>query len=301
MTRDQVPDRHVPAGYDVAGHLARLESHGLTIVEDFLSASRLTRFREGLKPWLGTYRGRNSFEGLATERVYTLVGRGAVFAEIAADPRLLAVLDGLLLPNYLLSANHAICVYPGEKAQALHFDDVFYPFPRPRPAVSISVIGAIDAFTPENGGTVLYPGSHKWTPERCDELRSALARGEATADTESAVHLTMPAGAICIFPGTLLHGAGANRTDRPRLSFTNQYCEPWARPQENFYLGVPKDAVRGMSRDMQVLLGYELRRPGDIMGQVGGYHPAKALDPAWIPPVLREPPARAEPPQGPLT
>ena len=45
--------------------------------------------------------------------------------------------------------------YPGEKAQALHFDDVFYPFPRPRPAISISVIGAIDAFTPENGGTVL--------------------------------------------------------------------------------------------------------------------------------------------------
>ena len=43
----------------------------------------------------------------------------------------------------------AICIYPGEKAQALHFDDGFYPFPRPRPAISISVIGAIDAFTGE--------------------------------------------------------------------------------------------------------------------------------------------------------
>src|SRR5215471_2630982 len=41
-----------------------------------------------------------------------------------------------------------------ETAQALLFDDSFYPFPRPRRALSIRVIGAIDAFTPENGGTV---------------------------------------------------------------------------------------------------------------------------------------------------
>jgi len=80
---------------------------------------------------------------------------------------------------------------------------------------------------------------------------------------------------------------GANRSNAPRLAFTNQYCEPWARPQENFYLGVPKEKVRAMSREMQILLGYELRRPGDIMGQVGGYHPIKTLDPDFVLPVLR--------------
>jgi len=55
----------------------------------------------------------------------------------------------------LLSADHAICIYPGEQMQAEHFDDVF-PRSRGR-AISISVIGAIDAFTPENGGTVALP------------------------------------------------------------------------------------------------------------------------------------------------
>ena len=97
----------------------------------------------------------------------------------------------------------------------------------------------------------------------------------------------MPPGAICVFQGTLLHGGGAIRSNAPRLAFTNQYCEPWARPQENFYLGVPKEKVRAMSREMQILLGYELRRPGDIMGQVGGYHPIKTLDPDFVLPVLR--------------
>ena len=238
-------------------------------------------------PYLNTYRGRNSFEGLATERVYTLVGRGRIYEEIACDHRLLAILDRLLVPNYLLSADHAICIYPGEKAQALHFDDGFYPFPRPRPAISISVIGAIDAFTPENGGTVLYRGSHKWPSERIQAVRESVARGEIGAAAEHRMQLAMPPGALCVFQGTLLHGGGANRTDAPRLAFTNQYCEPWARPQENFFLGVPKERVRKMSREMQTLLGYELLPPANIMGQVSGYHPIKTLDPDFVLPILR--------------
>ena len=279
--------RTVPPGFDLARHMAELDTQGFTIIEDYLSPAQLQRFREGLAPSLGTYRGRNPFEGLTTERVYTLVGRGAVFEEAASDPRLLAILDQLLAPNYLLSADHAICIYPGEKAQRLHSDDSFYPFPRPRPSIIISTIGAIDAFTPENGGTVMYRGSHKWPAERVRALMVALDRGESTPDTQAVNYLTMPAGAICVFQGTLVHGAGANKSGSPRLAYTNHYCEPWARPQENFYLGVPKEKVRGMSREMQILLGYELRNPGSIMGQVGGYNPAKTLDPAFVLPVLR--------------
>jgi ectoine hydroxylase-related dioxygenase (phytanoyl-CoA dioxygenase family) len=97
----------------------------------------------------------------------------------------------------------------------------------------------------------------------------------------------MPAGAICVFQGTLIHGAGANNSDAPRLAYTNHYCEPWARTQENFYLGVSKERVRLMSPELQILMGYELRRPMDIMGQVGGYHPAKTLDPSFVLPVER--------------
>jgi ectoine hydroxylase-related dioxygenase (phytanoyl-CoA dioxygenase family) len=287
MTEYLTGRRQLPPDFDVDAHLARLDEDGFTIVENYMSTGQLLRFREGLKPYLGTYRGRNPFEGRATERVYTLVGRGKVYEEIASDHRLLAILDRLLAPTYLLSADHAICIYPGEKAQALHFDDSFYPFPRPRRAISISVIGAIDAFTPENGGTVLYRGSNKWSSERIQALRDVLARGRMSADAECRTQLGMPPGTICVFQGTLLHGGGANRTDAPRLAFTNQYCEPWARTQENFFLGVPKEKVRGMSREMQILLGYELRRPGEIMGQVGGYHPIKTLDPNFVLPILR--------------
>jgi ectoine hydroxylase-related dioxygenase (phytanoyl-CoA dioxygenase family) len=287
MTGDLTERRRLPLGFDVATHLVRLDKDGFSVIDDFMSKEQLTQFRAGLKPYLGSHRGRNPFEGLMTERVYTLVGRGKVYEEIASDHRLLAILDRLLAPNYLLSADHAICIYPGETAQALHFDDNFYPFPRPRPAISITVIGAIDAFTPENGGTVLYRGSHKWSSQRIKQVREAVARGDLVAEAECRLELAMPAGALCVFQGTLLHGGGANRTAAPRLAFTNHYCEPWARPQENFFLGVPQERVRDMTREMQILLGYELLPPSNIMGQISGYHPIKALEPGFVLPVLR--------------
>ena len=222
MSTDVTEPRQLPSGFDPDGHLARLEADGFTIVEDYLSGEQLVRFRDGLTGSLGRYRGRNRFEGLATERVYTLVGRGKIYEEIASDHRLLVILDRLLAPGYLLSADQAICIYPGEQAQAVHFDDSFYPFPRPRRAISISVIGAIDAFTPENGGTVLYRGSHKWPSQRIQLVREAVARGDADTETGQRTPLAMPPGAICIFQGTLLHGGGANRSNAPRLAFTNQ-------------------------------------------------------------------------------
>jgi ectoine hydroxylase-related dioxygenase (phytanoyl-CoA dioxygenase family) len=91
-----------------------------------------------------------------------------------------------------------------------------------------------------------------------------------------------------VFPGTLLHRGGANVTDKPRLAFTNQYCEPWARPQENFWLSVPKEQVREMSPRLQALLGYEIAPP--FLGMVTASHPAKALEPDWLPPIVAQRP-----------
>jgi len=69
MTEYQTGLRRMPPGFDLDGHLARLDADGFTIVKDYLGEDQLARFREDLKPYLNAYRGRNSFEGLATERV----------------------------------------------------------------------------------------------------------------------------------------------------------------------------------------------------------------------------------------
>jgi ectoine hydroxylase-related dioxygenase (phytanoyl-CoA dioxygenase family) len=267
--------------FDADVHAAQIREQGYTVIEDFMDEPALAAFRQTLAPYLGSHRGRNDFEGFETERVYTLVARGKVFEDLATDPRLMALLSRFLEGNFLLSATHAINLKPGETAQSIHTDDGFYHQPRTSPAVGYSVIGAIDAFTAANGATEVIPGSHLWSDEELAERRKDPKALEAML-----VPMEVPAGACFVFPGKLLHRGGANRTDRPRLAFTNQYCAGWARPQENFFLSVPKEIVRTMSPRAQALLGYELWP--SFMGMVTGSHPAKALAPDWIPPIVTQ-------------
>ncbi|MFN3513972.1 MAG: phytanoyl-CoA dioxygenase family protein [Phenylobacterium sp.] len=266
-------------GFDLDAHAERLRVEGFTVIEDFATPEDLAEAREALRPHLGSHRGRNAFEGFTTERVYTLVARGAVFERLTAEPRLMALLERFLQPGFLLTASQAICIHPGEAAQALHTDDGFYRQPRPRPAISYSVIVAVDEFTETNGATDIIPGSHAWS----DAEIAALDPAEAL---KLARPMVMPAGAAVVFAGTLVHRGGANRSDAPRLAFTNQYCEPWARTQENFYLGVPREQVKAMSPRLQDLLGYNIWPP--FMGQVTGSHPLKSLEDGWTTPVTRQ-------------
>lgn len=266
-----------PPSFDLDAHLRELDAQGYTVLRDFLPPEEVRAVREGLKPYLGSHKGRNNFEGYKTERVYTLVARGVVFERIAEDARVMALCARYLHPGFLLTASQAICIYPGEAPQPLHYDDGFYTIPRPRPAVSISTIAAVDAFTADNGGTEIIPGSHRWDDEKVAGLFDGILSGKvAAAELErQLVPVEMPVGACVVFLGTLVHRGGANRSNAPRLAFSNQYCQPWARTQENFFLGVPPALARKMSPRLQNLLGYNVWPP--FMGHVTASHPLKTL------------------------
>ena len=267
-----------PHAFDLDARAAELTRDGFTVIEDFLSPEALAEARDRIDALSGQHRGRNAFEGFSTERIYTLVARGAVFERMTEDPRVLALLDRFLLPGYLLTASQSIRILPGEAAQALHIDDSFYRLPRPRPAVSLTLIAAIDAFTAENGATDILPGSHLW-----DEARAAEAI--AAGGGPGLIPAVMPAGAAIVLQGNLIHRGGANRSAAARLAVTNQYCQPWARPQENFFLAVPRARAAALSPRLQALLGYEIWPP--FMGHVTGSHPQKALEPGWSEPIVR--------------
>ena len=89
----------------------------------------------------------------------------------------------------------------------------------------------------------------------------------------------LPAGAAIVFSGTLVHRGGRNNSHASRLAFSNQYWQPWARPQENFILGVPTEVARHMPPRLQELLGYSIHPP--FIGQLTASHPVKALAPDY--------------------
>lgn len=104
--------------------------------------------------------------------------------------------------------------------------------------ISLSTIVAVEPFTAENGGTELIPGSHLWGDE---QIEGYYNNGDLESDPQFTTRLAgkeitaqLDAGDCLVFTGTLLHRGGANHSNGTRRAFSNQYCQPWARTQENF-------------------------------------------------------------------
>jgi ectoine hydroxylase-related dioxygenase (phytanoyl-CoA dioxygenase family) len=115
----------------------------------------------------------------------------------------------------------------------------------------------------ENGATLAVPGSHRWSEER------------RPGPGDEVIAAEMAAGSSILFQGTLWHGVGANRTDGDRLAITAQYCEPWVRTQENYFLSLSRETAASVSENLRRLLGYSIHPP--FMGMTDGMHPKRKL------------------------
>lgn len=251
-----------PMDAQATADLRTLQRDGYVVLEGLLDVPALDAIRTTAQELIGQT-GRNRFEGHLTQRVYNVLGKTRVADRLAEHPRVLALLDAMMTPNYLLSQAQVINILAGEAAQLIHYDDLFYRAPRPRPPLGMATVFAIDDFTETNGATLVVPGSHLWDAER------APAPGEA-------IPVVMPAGSAVLFQGTLWHGGGANSSPAPRLAFTCQYCEPWLRQQENFLLEIPTETARQLSERLLSLIGYSIHPP--FMGMVDGKHPRRILE-----------------------
>jgi ectoine hydroxylase-related dioxygenase (phytanoyl-CoA dioxygenase family) len=252
----KVPKTLVDADY------AQLISEGYIVFERLIDAKEIAEIRAECVPLLGPI-GRNSFEGFLTQRTYNLLPKTRVFDKLIEHPRILSLLDRILLPNYLLSQAQVIKILPGQSAQLLHCDDGGYRVPRPRPALGVATVWALDEFTRENGATQIVPRSHLWGNER-------------RPTREEAHPCAMPPGSAILFLGTLWHGGGVNRSEAARLAVTCQYNEPWLRQQENFLLEVSPEVAATLPENILRMIGYSIYPP--FFGMVDGMHPKRLLN-----------------------
>jgi len=248
---------------------SELARDGYFVVEGAIEPERLARLRAELAPWLqGSLMGRNDFEGFRTERVYSLLAKAPSVAALIEHPAVLEVVGRLLHPSFLLSAALVVNLHPGETPQDYHQDDALGAPPPPRAPQGVSTIWALDAFTEENGATQVIPGSHTW---------DRAPRGEEWPALESQGRpLLLAPGSVAIFPGSLYHRSGANRSAGRRLGLTIQYCQPWLRPLENMSLATPPELAARYSTRIQELVGYSLIA-GTFVGYVDGRHPRKLI------------------------
>ena len=179
-----------------------------------------------------------------TLRAHNLLGKTRAVDYLFLDPRLRALVEGVLGPKVQINVTTLFNLLPGETKQLLHQDDGLWPIPRPHPHFVCNALIALDDFDIENGATHIVPYSHKWHDRPVDQ-------------TVETLQVAMRAGTMLMWAGSLWHGGGANTSaDRERLGFFMSHNVAYLRPQEIQLLAVPREVVLEMPKMLQRLLGY---------------------------------------------
>ena len=241
-------DRNVSA----AALVAELDSNGCLIVENHVDDVRMQQLHSELQPYLDTAPlGRTEFAGRTSRRRNGLLAKSETCCELAIDPLLLAVCDGVLGPNcvnYRLHVTMLVELMPGEVRQEIHRDGEIYPIRHPAPPMTLAAFWAYTDFTEENGATLIAPGSHRWPQER-------------TPEAHELVQAVMPQGSLLMYTSSVWHGSEANHTDAVRTGMGLHYSLGWLRQEENQVLSSPPEVARHFPEQLQRLIGYDFGGP----------------------------------------
>lgn len=217
---------------------------GFVVVEEFLDAAELDRWRQVVGTAVAERQGRKfavplhpgqdvligeddginpdaDFYGKVFDQLLNLWQTNGELRELILDPRIgemagrLAGVDGLRVWH-----DQALIKQPWANPTGFHLDTPFWSF-SDRRAISIWI--ALDDATPENGCLYFFPGSHLTTTfDNPGITRNLDAIFEMyPAYREATPHqAAMKAGSCSFHSGMTIHGAGANMTSRARRAMT---------------------------------------------------------------------------------
>ncbi|MFL6846552.1 MAG: phytanoyl-CoA dioxygenase family protein [Allosphingosinicella sp.] len=237
-----------------------LRRDGYCILRQTLPAPQIEKLSAELSPrFAQTPFSQGLFSGARTKRFHGLLKRSAGAADLVTHSPILALAEEMLLPfcdSLQLNLTQAVEIHPASPAQVPHRDQDMWGGEKGRIEYLVNVMWPLSRFTPDNGGTLIWPGS-----QLCQESRSLPA--------EDAVSPELEPGDALVFLGSTLHGGGANRTLVPRRGIIVSYCLGWLKPYENMWLTYPPEIARAFPPELRDLVGYRRHRPnlGNYDGQ----------------------------------
>jgi ectoine hydroxylase-related dioxygenase (phytanoyl-CoA dioxygenase family) len=231
-------------GLDIGAVVTDIRNDGYAVVENFLLADNVETIRTAFNTEvpitemraIGTSTGR-------TWRAHNLLAKTRAADFVFLDPRLRAIVDGVIGKYSQVNIATLFNTLPGESKQDLHQDDGLWPIPHPHPSLMCNVLFAFDDFTMENGATHVVPFSHTWT--------------KPIDQSVEFVQVELKSGSALFWEGGLWHGGGANMTaDQERMGFFISHLVSYLRPSDLQLVSIPREVVREMPRKLQRLVGY---------------------------------------------
>lgn len=245
---------------------ARLAADGHAILPRAIDRATIDAIAADLAPVFdATPVCDGDFYGRRTKRFGRLLLRSAHAEALVRHPLILQIVDAMLRPwcdRFDLNLTQGVEIGPGALAQYPHRDQDMWAGPKGGIEYLVNVMWPLTPFTADNGGTVLWPGSHR--------LQDATALPE-----DQAIAAVLDPGDVLLFLGSTLHGGGANRTGIPRRGIIVSYCLGWLKPFENPWLAYPPEVARTFDPELAALAGYRIHRPN--LGNFEGCCPSILL------------------------
>jgi phytanoyl-CoA hydroxylase len=152
------------------------------------------------------------------------------FRDLAVHPTLVCIVQHLLGEDLLLFRS-TLMLKPAlhGSAHALHQDSAYWPMD---PPTLLTTSIAIDDTTAANGCIKVIPGSHQWPLQEWGHI--AQAQGTPLTqrkeiDPSMQIDVPLTAGSAVLFHSKLVHGSGANQTERSRHTALYAYFSPSVR------------------------------------------------------------------------
>ncbi len=171
---------------------------------------------------------RVGVEGVGGAR--QVVNHTQTFTPYLADRRLMDLVEAFFGPHARISCTDGVVNYPGCGRGYWHADWPYnqtnashIPAPYPDATMHLSTIWMLSDFTPETGGTLVIPGSHKHPRNPSAGDMEGIDR-DAPHPTE--MHITGKAGSVFVSDSRLWHAVAPNRSDARRVGMIIRYA-PW--------------------------------------------------------------------------
>ncbi|HKQ28689.1 MAG TPA: phytanoyl-CoA dioxygenase family protein [Burkholderiales bacterium] len=234
-------------------HLYGVYTRGYSVVPDFLEPRLCRLLRQRLTAALDTYVPRhNERSVLERHLLHDLLCRDIAFGRLLEDPRLQQLVAPLLGEHWIMYAFTSSSLPPRESnyGRRLHIDS-----PRFAPGYNfnIGLIWALDAFSVDNGGTEVLPGSHH-----------SAATPQPHYFERNLAQITCAPGSLILFHARLFHRSGFNRGDDWRHALTMNCCRSFMKQRMDWVRFVPVGIADRLNPQARRLIGYDTRLPASL-------------------------------------
>lgn len=247
--------------------LNALRRDGGVIVEGMFPEATISDMRRAADEWAEGFEAGAATQGMG-ERGAAFVGSETIrFSSLGKmSPAFFDMLDNELFATladaelleacgtYWLNTAQVMYIGPGQAAQELHRDAdnwwelISRTWPG-LPEVTLSMMIGLDDVTEELGATRVVPGTH-------------TGGSLSVSEDVPSVPAELGPGDALVYSGYVLHGGGANVTDRWRKAMHLSVVAGWLTPEEAHPLDYSADDLAACSERVKQLLGHRSYVPG---------------------------------------